>query len=122
MKKEIEVCYKNSGVNLTKGFSIFFNVLGLLMFFAFIIFLLLIASDYEEIYFTLSILSFISTLSCLAIGAILESLSSIAKTALYQRAIMEQDYAFKVVAYIGSEECEEEDSDENSIDEKQDEE
>lgn len=92
MKPNVKVSYSGSGVKLTKNLSNVFIVISLLFLIAGIVFIAI--SDGYELFISLAVTSFIMFLIGLAISAALQALSSIAKTSLYQRLVLEQEYEF----------------------------
>ena len=95
MKPKIKVCYAGSGVNFTHSLSVAFIVFGVLFLLGSLI--LFATADGYEVYVSLAVTLLIMFIISLAISAVLEALSSIAKTALYKRAIMESEYGFEMI-------------------------
>ena len=95
MKPNVKVCYLGSGVKFTKNLSNVFIVISLLFLIAGIVFIAV--SDGYELFISLAVTSFIMFFVGLAISAALQALSSIAKTALYKRTLMEAKYSFEDV-------------------------
>ncbi|MDR2410578.1 MAG: hypothetical protein LBE13_21045 [Bacteroidales bacterium] len=87
-KKELKVNYKGSGVKTLEVFGTIFLVLGPLALLTALIGLSLVGEV------SLIIASAFSQFGCAAfvIGAVCMGLSSIAKTALYKRTILEEQY------------------------------
>lgn len=95
MKQKVKVCYAGSGVNFTHSLSVAFIVFGVLFLLG--SFILFATADGYEIYVSLAVTLLIMFIISLAISAVLEALSSIAKTALYKRAAMESEYEFEII-------------------------
>jgi hypothetical protein len=104
-KKELIVSYENSGVKSLEGFGIFFHIIGSLALLTVIIggflYIVNIGNSYSSdeatallgaslasTFFPLVLISFFFGIVCMG-------LSSIAKTALYKRTILEQQYNFR---------------------------
>jgi hypothetical protein len=104
-KKELIVSYEGSGVKTLSGFGVFFYLIGSLAFLTAIIggglYLQNIGSSYSsdqsEALLGVSLASTFFPLGLLLFffGVVCTGLSSIAKTALYKRTILEQQYDFK---------------------------
>lgn len=93
MKTKIKVCYAGSGVHLTSAFSIICFVLCAAL--ALISVILMAHANGFSYYSTAIIVLISAALFLLLLAAILQALSSIAKTALYKRTIMESEYEFE---------------------------
>ena len=93
MKTKIKVCYAGSGVNFTHSLSVAFIVFGILFLLGALI--LFVTADGYEVYVSLAVTLLIMFVISLAISAVLEAMSSVAKTALYKRAVMEAEYEFE---------------------------
>ena len=100
-KKEITVNYENSGVKTLKGFGAFFYVIGTLAMLCaaigFIMYLSHQGYSYREealIGISLAASFFPISIGSFAAGAICKGLSTIAKTALYKRLLLEEQYSF----------------------------
>lgn len=106
MKTNVKVCYAGSGVRFSKNLSYVFTVVSILSFIAG--FILIVLSDGDEIDISLAVTSFSMFFVELAISAILQAISSIAKTALYKRAALESQYDFEEIMPYQMELAEEE--------------
>jgi hypothetical protein len=97
-KQELKVSYENSGVKTLKTCGVFFFIIGVIAFFAAIVGGFLYLGDAESTVLAgryLIIASLPAGLILFFAGAVCIGLSSIAKTALYKRAVFEQQYDFK---------------------------
>jgi hypothetical protein len=97
--KEVKVNYKNSGVKTLRGIGKFFMVVGCIASaIAIISFVEFVVNDSDH-YGSTGLVStfFMLALFSFAAGAICLGLSGIAKTALYNRALLEQQYEFEEV-------------------------
>ncbi|MCL2327446.1 MAG: hypothetical protein FWC39_02910 [Bacteroidetes bacterium] len=83
-KQQILINYSGSGVKTLKGFAIFFFIIA---FIAMIVAILDCFLSFSLSFFITPILLFVG-------GAICIGLSSIAKTALYKRMLLENQYQF----------------------------
>lgn len=92
MKKKIKVSYAGSGVHLTSVLSKVCFILALICVLPLIV-LMAHADGFTSYSVAIAIL-LIGAISLLVSGALFQAISSIAKTALYQRFMMEQDYEF----------------------------
>jgi hypothetical protein len=90
-RQEVVVNYANSGVITMKGFGILFIGMGVLSVAVALVVLLASEGNLLGISASLSMLA----IGFFAAGAICLGLSSIAKTALYQRTLLEQQYHFE---------------------------
>ena len=102
--KRIEVNYKGSGVKTLAGFGTFFfiiaSIAALFAAIGFIMYLANVMDDRWEMANAMIGISLVSSSLPIAIGscaagAICQGLSSIAKTALYKRTLLEKQYQFK---------------------------
>jgi hypothetical protein len=102
-KKEIKVNYQESGVKTLKGFGTFFLIIGSIAALITVIgFIMYLANDIDSRFERENALTGIALASSLlpisigsfAGGAICKGLSSIAKTALYKRRLLEEQYSF----------------------------
>jgi len=102
-KKEIKVNLKDSGVKTLNGFGTFFFVVAIIATFVTIIGLFMyLTMDYESkrlIGISLASSFFPIIIGSFAGGAICKGLSTIAKTALYKRILLEEQYHFKETNY-----------------------
>ena len=89
MKHRIKVCYDGSGVKFTKVIGIVILVVSFIFFFVGIAFI-----SYDV---TFSIISFSMFISSLALSAVLQAISTIARAALYKCAVMESQYYFEEI-------------------------
>ncbi|MDR2653298.1 MAG: hypothetical protein LBC68_13500, partial [Prevotellaceae bacterium] len=99
-KQKIVVNYKNSGVETLNGFGTFFFVLGCISALVCIVGIVIYADDsnYEKTaYAGLSLASAFLPIAIgsLAFGAICKGLATMAKTSLYKRTLLEQQYEFE---------------------------
>ena len=101
--KEIKINYKGSGVKTLDGFGTFFFVIASLAALVAVIgFIMYLANDMDsrsEMEYAMIGLSLASSFLPIAIGsvaggAICQGLSTIAKTALYKRTLLEKQYQF----------------------------
>lgn len=90
-KRNIKVDFWGSGINTLKGFGVTFYIIGALLP---IVGIIGLATSYDGDFIIILPLLLISMIICLAFGAICFGLSGMAKTALYKKAIMEDDYEF----------------------------
>lgn len=96
MKTKIKVCYAGSGVHLTSAFSIICFVLCAAL--ALISVILMAHANGFSYYSTAIIVLISAALFLFLVGIALQALSSIAKTALYHRCILESEYEFEPAA------------------------
>ncbi|WP_298649010.1 hypothetical protein [uncultured Proteiniphilum sp.] len=92
-KKEIKVYYSGSGVQTLKGTGTFLFVLTFISAITALVGLVVSAGG-SEIGVSLTTTSVYLFFVCLIGGSICKGLSSIAKTALYKRTILETEYYF----------------------------
>lgn len=97
MRQPIYVDYSGSGVKTTKGWATFFVVIGCISLLLAIIGFIRLLSDYRVEADALAAL--LTSISAFIIAAILTAISSIAKTALFKRALLEQEYEFYSTQY-----------------------
>ncbi|MCL2597269.1 MAG: hypothetical protein FWD66_06375 [Paludibacter sp.] len=101
-RKTIYLDYSNSGVKTLNGFGIFFLVIGaistMVTLVGFIMYLVNMDSwsgkDNAMTGISLASLFFPIAISSFAFGTICKGLSTIAKTALYKRAALQEEYDF----------------------------
>ena len=91
-KKEIKVSYEVSGIKTLKWVGMLFTVIGAITLLLSVVALVVAFSD-SGVFIEVAALFLVSIIS-LCGGAICLGLSSVAKTALYQRALMEYDSYF----------------------------
>lgn len=93
-KQTVKVIYKNSGVKLCNVFSKVFMILAI-VFVVFTILSFAEAIDDNHVEdFIAAFMCLSSAITCGALMALFKVLSSIAKTALYKRAVLEQSFEF----------------------------
>lgn len=92
-KKEIKVYYSGSGVRTLKDTGTFLFVIAVISAIMALVGLIISADD-PEIGMSITTTSAYLFFVCLIGGAICKGLSSIAKTALYKRTILESEYYF----------------------------
>jgi len=101
-KKEIKVNYQESGVKTLNGFGKFFMIVGSISALVAVIGVIIYLSnlgyygnkEYALIGIALASSFFPISIGAFACGAICKGLSTIAKTALYKRALLEEEYSF----------------------------
>jgi hypothetical protein len=101
-KKKIKVSYEDSGVKTLNGFGVFFFVAGTIALVVAVIGgLVYLGSDGEPALGGASLAGalFPAGISLFAAGAVCTGLSSIARTALYKRMILEYQYDFVSESY-----------------------
>lgn len=96
MRQPIYVDYSDSGVKTTKGWATFFVVIGCIsLLLAIIGFIRLLSEHYvTDDDLAAPLTGLLTSISAFIIAAILTAISSIAKTALFKRALLEQEYDF----------------------------
>lgn len=87
-RKEIKVNFEKSGVKTLSGFGSWFIILGSIAVFIFIVSLV----NPENAY--LAVGSLCVSIGLFLGGAICKGLSGIARSALYQREVLRQEYIF----------------------------
>ena len=98
MKQQVNVCYSGSGVKFTLILSKVSLVLGIL---SFIVGIIIACASWDEVAIIGALVGgFVALMSFLTMSAILAAISSIAKTALYNRTLIEGKYWFKNVDSI----------------------
>lgn len=93
MRQPIYVDYSGSGVKTTKGWATFFVVIGCISLLLAIIGFIRLLSDYR-VEADAALAALLTSISAFIMAAILTAISSIAKTALFKRALLEQEYDF----------------------------
>lgn len=96
-KEVVKINFANSGVKTLKGYATCLAVMAVLCALATIASFAALSSDGGSTNVILAISFAVITLSCSVFSAICVVLSSIAKTALYKRALLEKEYEFKEV-------------------------
>ncbi|MDR1091928.1 MAG: hypothetical protein LBL79_12710 [Prevotella sp.] len=89
-KKLLKLFYRDSGVKTLEGIGVMMFIIGGLCIFVGVVMLL---SDDGDTVIAVGLLA--SLFPFLFFGAVCTGLSSIAKTALYQRTVMESQYEFR---------------------------
>ena len=95
MKTTIIVNYKGSGAKLCSNLSTVFKILFILSVLVTVLSLIFILADPYNNYIPMLCISVGTLLTSLISWAVLEALSSIAQTALYERSVMKQNYDFE---------------------------
>jgi len=101
-KEVINVSYKGSGVKTMAGFGTFLFVVGSVAMLVAIIGFFIYVANYDSYYrdkaitgISLAASFFPIAIGSFAGGAICKGLSTIAKTALYKKTLLEKQYQFK---------------------------
>jgi len=102
-KQKIKVNYWNSGVNTLYGFGKFFLIIGFIAMLVAIIGFIVYLTNFDSysgaenaiIGISLAASFFPISIGSFAAGAICKGLSTIAKTALYKRTLLEEQYYFE---------------------------
>lgn len=109
-KQNVRISYSGSGVQTLSGFGTFFFIIAVIsIIVAFVSFASIVLMNYAGIFITNAITS-------LAAGAICKGLSTVAKTALYKRMLLEKQYNFVESEYPVEESVKTETSAEESSD------
>lgn len=95
MKTKIIVNYKGSGAKLCSNLSTVFKILFILSVLCSVVSLILILADPYNNYIPMLCISIGILLTSLISWAVLEALSSIAQTSLYERSVIKQNYDFE---------------------------
>jgi hypothetical protein len=93
-EKKVFVSYEGSGVKTLRGFGYMFIVLAAISALMLFVVLVLLArgSDYAAL---MAVYAIVGGLFSCVFGALLLGLSGIAKTALYQRTLLEEEHEFE---------------------------
>lgn len=94
MKPIVKVCYKGSGVKFTEKMSVVMLIFGILFLVAGIVAACL---SYDEGVIIFLAAGLITGLSFLSMSALFRAVSSIARTALYKRTLIEAQYRVEEV-------------------------